>query len=62
MKIAETQEAPVFEVDLIGHCSRVKMNGVLLDFVRDVEISQPLTGPPIITVTFLASRIKGIDE
>ena len=48
-----------FQIDLIGHGSRVKMNGQELLNVRDVKVHQPLDGPPIVTIEFLASSVKG---
>lgn len=48
-----------FEVDIIGHGSRVKMNGQELPNVRDIKIHQPLDGGPIVTIEFLATRVKG---
>ena len=52
----------VFEVDLKGFDSRVKLNGVELPGVRDVKVHQPLDGPPLITIEFVAQQIKGITE
>jgi hypothetical protein len=48
-----------FEVDLRGYGSRVKMNGQELLNVRDIKVHQPLEGPPIVTIEFLASSVKG---
>lgn len=51
-----------FRVALYGHGSRVAMDGQELLGVRDVKVHQPLEGPPIVTIEFLAEDVQGFKE
>lgn len=55
-------EGPVFEMDLHGYMSRVRMDGRDLPGVMSVTVNQPLTDAPVVTITFRAGRVKGIKD
>lgn len=52
----------LFELDLFGSGSRVKLNGRELEHVRDIKVHQPTEGPLTVTIEFLASEVKGFDS
>lgn len=58
---AVRDEPAEFQVSLSGIPSTVVMNGKRLQGVRDVKIHQPLDGPLIVTIEFVAASVVGID-
>jgi hypothetical protein len=53
---------PHFEIKLEGRDSKVWMDGLELQGVRDVKVHQPLNGSPIVTLEFVAASVKGPKE
>jgi hypothetical protein len=52
-------EAPVFEMTLFGLGSRVRINGYELPGLRDIKVEQAFGDTPIVTLSFIASEVKG---